>query len=380
MKRDLRILLMSGSAPPIACGVGDYTACLASELDTIDGIKVALLTAASTNTSERTSVLKGVELIEPFSNWHPLNFFSARCAILKWRPDLLHIQWPASAAYKGALLEILPLWFHFFYHKPVVLTLHEHILPWMKWTLMMAKSSTVVTSVRPNFSDGFRNGLSISVASKPLHYISNASSLPKVKPSSHQVAAVRKSLGVENGKPIIAYFGLLYPDRGVHQLFQIANPDEHHLVIVGGSISVALKYHQDIIKLSQKDPWLHRTSITGFLPSEEAALILSCADAVVLPFLGGGGIWNTSIHGARLQETFVLTTSATRRGYDCKQNVYWAEPNNIEEMRVALSHYLGFRHKGSSNDVPLWPEIASQHAALYKSLLPNSDYHSPRPI
>ena len=379
MTPPLRVLLMSGSAPPIPCGVGDYTAYLASEIASIDGIEVALLTSLSTNTSARTSTLKGVALIEPFSSWHPLNFFAARRAILKWRPDILHIQWPVLAAHKGALLEILPLWFRFFYNKPVVLTLHEHILPRMKWTLMMAKSSTVVTSVRPNFPDGFSKGLSSSAATKPFHYIANASILPKVEPTSQQVAAVRKCLGVEDGKPMIAYFGLLYPDRGVHQLFQIANPAEHHLVIIGGAISVALDYHHHVIELSQKTPWRHRSSITGFLPSEEAALILACADAIVLPFLRGGGIWNTSIHGARLQETFVLTTSVNRRGYDRNQNVYWAEPDNLEEMRVALRHYLGLRHKGSSNDVPLWPQIASQHAALYKSLLPNNHSNSTGP-
>ncbi len=375
MSPGLRVLLMSGSAPPIPCGVGDYTAGLACELAAQDGLRVALLTSESMDSSARKDALRGVELLEPLGSWRPWVFFAARRAILDWQPDILHIQWPAPQIYKGALLAILPLWFRFVHRKPVVLTLHEHIPTRMKWALAMVYASSIVTSVRPDFPEGFSLGLSRTAAAKPFRFIANASSLPQVMPTSNQVAAVRKHLGVENGKSLIAYFGLIYPDRGVEQLFQIATPTDHHVVVVGSSIPMAPEYYHHVLELAENTTWNHRASVTGFLPREEAALILACSDAVVLPFRRGGGIWNTSIHGARLQETFVLTTSTTQRGYEHLANVYWAEPGNLEEMRAALSRYVGIRRWGSSADVPRWTQIAMQHQALYQSLCSGSPGH-----
>ncbi|WP_227255128.1 glycosyltransferase family protein [Frigoriglobus tundricola] len=174
---------------------------------------------------------------------------------------------------------------------------------------------------------------------------------------------------MSNEKRLVIYFGLLYPGRGVDQLFQIANPTRHHIVIIGGAIPQARDYYREICDLANSPAWSGSCTFAGYLSERAAATAMACADAVVLPFRLGGGIWNTSIHAARLQGTFVLTTSVSETGLDAHRNVYFAEPDNIEEMREALTRYAGRRQPGSATDVPRWAGIAQRHRELY-CLLP----------
>ncbi|MEK7692392.1 MAG: glycosyltransferase, partial [Bdellovibrionota bacterium] len=118
----------------------------------------------------------------------------------------------------------------------------------------------------------------------------------------------------------MVYFGFIYPNKGVELLFEIAVPEKHHIVLVG-YFNEAEPYHKAIMERVRQGRWAGKVTVAGFLPPEEAARILAAADAVILPFLGGGGAWNTSLHGAALQGTFVLTTSGERHGYDARENI-----------------------------------------------------------
>jgi glycosyltransferase involved in cell wall biosynthesis len=105
------------------------------------------------------------------------------------------------------------------------------------------------------------------------------------------------------------------------------------------------------------------------LPAEELAGAIAAADAVVLPFLQGGGEWNTSIHGAQAQGTLVVTTSTVRYGFDTATNTYFATPGDIPAMRSALEQYIG--NKLTIAKAPVgesWRTIATAHLDLYRTL------------
>jgi len=313
---------------------------------------------------------EGVDLIQPFSNWSLRHFFAARRAVLRWQPDILHMQWPAQG-YDGSLVGILPQWFRRVVRRPVALTLHEHIPAHMRsiHTRLMATAAHAVISVRPNFPEGFQHGLSADVASKPFHFIPNASQIPLATPTPAEIASFRHTYNIGTDESIVVYFGLLYPDRGVEQLFSIANPLRHRLFIVGAPIAGAESYHHTLVSLAAQPQWRNRATLMGFVPPQEAAFLLAVADAVVLPFRKGGGIWNTSIHAARSQGTFVLATSRHQQGYDATRNIFWAEPDNISQLQHALHLHGGTRHLAGNADVPQWPAIAAHHRVVYNTLL-----------
>src|SRR5262249_40185939 len=253
-------------------------------------------------------------------------------------------------------------------------TLRAHLLLCPLVPLKRAKAANAVISVRPDFTRRYRRLYNWTVALKPFYFIPNASSLPAVRPTPEEVAAVRARLGVAAGKSMVAYFGLIYPRRGVEQLFQIADPNNDHLVVIGGIIDEARGYGRRIAEFAGSERWRGRVTLTGFLANTEAAMLLACADAIVLPFTEeGGGIWNSSIHGARLQGTFVLTTSREKNGYDAADNVYWARPDDVGEMQAALRQHLGVRRAGSTDNLPRWDQIARQHRELYESVALDRD-------
>jgi glycosyltransferase involved in cell wall biosynthesis len=309
--------------------------------------------------------LRGLAWSEPIDHWKWRFFKPLKAAILASDPDILHVQYPAQG-YDGALTTLASQWFRRWLCRPVIVTLHEHISASSLLPLMMVQAANAVISVRPDFARGYQRFLSWTAALKPFHFIPNASSLPLIQPTEMEIAEIRKRLGVPVGKALVVYFGLVYPRRGVEQLFEIADPAQDHLVIVGGKAGFASDYCDRVEELARSKTWRGRVTLTGFIPDTEAAAILASADAAVLPFTGlGGGVWNTSIHAARLQGTFVLTTSTKARGYDAIQNSYWARPGDVAEMRRALRQYIGLRQPSSSDDVPQWDEIAECHRAIY---------------
>ena len=104
---------------------------------------------------------------------------------------------------------------------------------------------------------------------------------------------------------------------------------------------------------------------TGFLSPQDAADLLAVADAVVLPFLNGGGEWNTSIHSALAQGTLVITTAVSPRGDEPQRNLYTAAPVDIHAMRTALDRLAGRRGSPKSTESQ-WQEIAMVHVNFYR--------------
>ena len=96
---------------------------------------------------------------------------------------------------------------------------------------------------------------------------------------------------------------------------------------------------------------------------------MAASDAVVLPFREGGGLWNTSLHGAALQGTFIVTTSHEKQGYDTATNIFSASPGDISAMRQALATYAGRRNTDDNTKIySTWDSIAEAHLQIYRTL------------
>jgi glycosyltransferase involved in cell wall biosynthesis len=211
--------------------------------------------------------------------------------------------------------------------------------------------------------------LRIALRNKVTRFIPSASVFPRAQLSQEEQRRIRERFG-RPGAALVAYFGFIYRAKGVEQLFEIANPEEHHILIIGekqrGDPDT---YYREVAERANLQPWTGRATLAGFLPAEEVGRVMAAADAVVLPFLGGGGEWNTSIHGAQAQGTFVLTTSAERHGFDAGTNTYFAPPGDVVAMRAALERHIG-RKLADANEpiMQTWRTISAAHLDLYRTL------------
>jgi glycosyltransferase involved in cell wall biosynthesis len=230
----------------------------------------------------------------------------------------------------------------------------------------MAIAASALVVVRPDYPQKMPKLMRVLLGRAPIRFIPNTSNVPSIVLSPKERHAMRERLGCGDSK-IIAHFGFVFQHKGTDLLFQIADPAQHHLLLIG-ELSASDAYHARVLQLASMPEWKGKVTITGFVEIEEAARLLALADAVVFPYMGGGGVWNTSLHAAACQGTFVLATSAEKNGYDSAAHIYYAPPQAVDQMKQALSDYAGVRNPHRINAEESWRALAAAHEALYRSL------------
>jgi glycosyltransferase involved in cell wall biosynthesis len=314
------------------------------------------------NKSEKTPIFSTTK------NWRIEEVITIFKIIRKWAPDIVHIQYPGLGYGNGVLPWLIPL-ISFLMGKKVVQTWHEgySIRDANRLFLISIIPSSLVF-VRPNYEKNLHTLLRWSIWKKPTVFIQNASMIPIIFLSEDERIIVKKKY-LKGQKRLVVFFGFIYPHKGVELLYKIADPNVDQIVIAG-EIKEEGNRFDTFGKIKSNGAWNGKVSIVGFLPATDLAELLAIADAVILPFRNGGGEWNSSIHGALSNGGFVITTSLTRNGYDKNHNIYFAKPNDIQEMRHALNTYAGIRRKLMVDfDADEWKAIAEKHHFLYKRLL-----------
>lgn len=362
----MKVLLITGSYPPLPCGVGDYSFNLAEALVVHQGIRVSILT--SVGGAENPAKTDGINVFPVMKNWEIAEIFKVVKNIRNTSPDIVHIQYPTQGYKDGLLPWLIPL-IAFLMRKKVVQTWHEvYTNPNDKWLSLQAVVPGGLIVVRPEYKKQVPPKLQWVFRKKIFRFIRNASAVPKIELSEHEQSEVRRKY-INQRKRLIVFFGFIFEHKGTELIFDVADPDLDQ-IIIAGQWGGDERYYQRIKEQADREPWAGKVTFTGFLPSGEMAALLAVADAVVLPFRTGGGEWNTSIHGAVVQGVFVLTTSATLRGYDKKHNVYYSEIDNISEMKAALANFIGKRREYDPEiDRDEWQKISDEHLALYKEVL-----------
>ena len=352
------------------CGIGDYTERLADALAKRPGVTVAVLTS----TGAAAPADRAFEVLPVARDWRLSEFGGIARAIGAWQPDLVHMQFPTQGYGRRKLPWLLPALLAAHGLK-LVQTWHEYVqqdsLPAFKHSVLNlpnALSASGLAVVRPNFLERMSPWYRALVAGRPFRYIPNAPSIPVTDWSEDQRLAKRAQLA-PGGEALVAYFGFAYPAKGVEQLFEIADPARHRLILIC-DLSRDDPYQRSILERAAAADWAGRVTMTGFQSAEEVSRILAAADAAVFPFREGGGDWNTTLQGAAAQGTFVLTTSREPRGYDAAANTYFARVNDVAGMREVLLTYLGRRIERHSISEPAsWDAVARAHVEFYAEVL-----------
>jgi glycosyltransferase involved in cell wall biosynthesis len=367
----VRVLLISGSLPPMKCGIGDYTEKLAEALSARPDVTAAVLTDVAASSAPPG---RHFEILPVAHGWK----FSDAPAILRaareWKPDIAHMQFPTQGYGRSKLPWLLPAILAASGLR-VVQTWHEYVqqdsLPAFKHSVLNLPNALAgggLAVVRPNYLDRMAPWYRALVAGKRFRYIPNAPSIPVTEWSEDERRAKRAELA-PRGETIVAYFGFAYPAKGVEQLFEIADPARHRLVLIC-DLDRSDAYQRSILERVAAPDWAGRVLVTGFRSADEASRILAAADAAVFPFREGGGDWNTTLQGAAAQGTFVLTTSRERHGDDAPANTYFARVDDVREMRRALIEHAGRRAPRDANSAPpSWDDIARAHLELYAEVL-----------
>jgi glycosyltransferase involved in cell wall biosynthesis len=356
----MRILLIAGMYPPAMCGVGDYTVHLAQALAVHQHASIGLLTHKSINPLDST-----VSPVYFDGEWSWRSLRSVWRSLRQWKPDVVHMQYP-SLGYRRSLAPILLAFMVWLSQARLVVTLHEP-LKWLSlpWFVAFAFCSQAVIYVRHNYLSLLPAPQAWYLQRKLHRLILNASPLPTSTLSVEQRAVLRNTL-VKEKKRLLVFFGFIFPQKGIELLLEVIDPATDQLVLVGASPDA--DFNTQLLEKIQTRKLLANVTMTGVLAAEQAADVLACADAVVLPFLLGAGSWNTTVHAAMAQGTVVITTTLdTTPEHQPEKNLFFAKIQDAEAMRKLLALHAGKKVHPISPQME-WELIAQEHLKVYSQL------------
>lgn len=352
----MRVLMISPAYPPDHCGVGDYAKHLVGHLANRSGLEVGVLTGSPSALSDnsRVGMFYGKNGV--------VRYPDVARAVRIFAPSVVHVQYPTMRG----ISPLVPPLVRYIARLPVIQTWHEHFSECGQLSWLNTLGVDGIIYVRPDAAEKQPRWLRRRLASVAVKYIPNGSTIPQVRLTAMERESVRRK--VSDGRPIIAYFGFAYPNKGVELLFEIADPASHHLLLIC-NLDASHEYQKRLLDLANSEPWRTHVTVTGFLPAQDVGKYLAAADSVVFPFPGGIGNWNTSVKAALAAGTLVVGTTAdtSRVGYDPEQNLYLARCDDITDLQRGLLTYLGRRvDPGPQID---WRQIAESHEEFYSAIL-----------
>ena len=360
----LRVLIITGSLPPMECGVGDYTHALAEQLSVHRDIsKVVVITSKSANKVEPSSL----EILPIIDKWNSSSLIKIMSAVKRIKPEVVHIQYPTMGYGRFMTPSFMPILLRILGFN-VVQTWHDPLSKkgWFRY-LPNTLACKALVVIEPDYEATLPALYRWLLRQTRIRVIPVASAIPKVDLSDFERAAMRSRFN-SSQKRLVTYFGFASPGKGIETLLEIVDPAQDQLILICDLVQENAHHSQLLKRLSDKR-WLGNVFVTGYLPSVEVGRILAASDAAVFPFVKGLGMRNTSYWAARAQSVFVLTTHQSRRGYFADENVFYAAPRDIASMKNALREYSGTTNSCNNEKLSGWSKIADEHVKFYAEIL-----------
>ena len=186
---------------------------------------------------------------------------------------------------------------------------------------------------------------------------------------------LRRQLAIPDGRPIIAYLGLLTDYQGIPHLIEAAAwlkqmEEDAHLLIMGYP---NVHYYQ---ALAHQYGVADRVTFTGKIHYRDAPAYLSLGDVAVAPKISATEGSGKLLNYMALAQPVVAYDSAVHREYLADCGVYVA-PGNVEGFAHAIVNllhapeqraYLGQQLRRRAQEAYSWRRAGKQIVALYNHL------------
>jgi glycosyltransferase involved in cell wall biosynthesis len=371
----MKIAIVSGSFPPIRCGVGDYverfTRALAGQ-----GATVHVITSRG---AKQRLAGKGVTIWPDVKDWGVRGMVPIRDRLARLAPDVVHMQYPTVVYGKRLGINALP-WLvkRRWPRLPLVTTLHEfaqysRLGQWRLAPNIRLADAVVVTTreerdaVVARYPSARRR-----VSVNPI-----GSNIP-VAGSSAAGHALLKKLGVEPGDRLLAYFGWVGPGKGVLPLIEATRRLWNagwrvRLVGITAFRPRADAFHREVELRAKELEIQGRITWTGFLPERQVSDVLLACEACVLPFddglrLNRGSFLAALQHGVPLVTTHgpatkLLAPRAGRRLVTCDPDAAAIATATAGLLRRPVARD---RHAGRRYPEFTWAGIAAAYGRVYR--------------
>lgn len=368
----IKLFFISGSYPPVRCGVGDYLYNLTSELSSLGDTDIYVITSDYRNVSRRN---RNPAVYPIINNWHNINKIYVKIAkmIKLIKPHIMHFQYPTKEYERGISISLLPSLIKIRFPKiKIVVTFHEPLFQYhskakIKYVSALLPSDGLIFVEKEyyNFIPWFQKPI---VKSKFIKYIPVASNIPNVWLSNRGVNNLRAKLNIEKDELLVVYFGAITKYKGLESVIEIVERFNAKFLIIS-QLNSNDQYHSYLRRFFEKEGLLGRITITGFLQPIEVAKRLYVADVCIFPHVRGVSPKSTSFLAAISQGVFTIATSKKRQGYNPEKNLYYVAPGDTAKMIKAIDKYAGRRIKPDFEILPNWYSIALEHRHFYHDII-----------
>lgn len=372
--------MVSGSLPDIRCGIGDYTARLASELARRPDLAVSVLTSKTSRV--RLDAATPAEIL-PVAEWGLGSLFSLVRTISRSAPHIVHIQYPAVGYGRGLGIVLLSLAVRWFCRVPTVLTIHERrerrSLARLVINFMALSSSLVVTLDPVEASD-----LKLALGRFAPQALTGKmiSTIPVV--SNVDRHAWRRGMGASDEDVVVVTFGLIHPRRRVEDIIdavaQVGRvPIAARLWIVGGEA----EYDPETARVyaASLREKAHSSGLDGvvrWMDHADARAVSAClqsSDVSVFLYPDGASGRNTTLQAALDHGLPVVTTDGPATSHSLRDNprllLLPAGAYTTSELAIALiqAKQLGSRGGQSPAEASNLQDHVDFHLGAYHRLL-----------
>ncbi len=362
----MKILMISGSYPPIKCGVSEGTVKLSTSLRAL-GHSVRILT--STQAMQDDWSMPAV----PKWTWAATGIVLR--AVKSEGPDIIHIEYPAVPYGKKPFINFLPLILRLrFPQFPVIIRAHEyHDASWLGKVRVLVTIFFASAIVIPN-PESFQK-IKLLLPWKRLVHIPIGSNIGVIPASSALKQKLRRRYGL-SGQKLAIYFGFIDPSKGVKELIESTKRwTDKTKLLLATHFDPANEFHREIQKAVEESQG--QVVWTGFLPEEEISTLFQLADLAVFPYDQPVSMRRGSLIAALVHGVPSITTGPAVQPLRNHENCLTLENNQPATIASVVNELLEHPELSKlirSSALKLasnfdWTSIAQKHAEIYQSLL-----------
>jgi len=270
-----KILLISGSLPPIKCGVGYYTHRLINELNSV---QLAIISTQGVK-HDFSYPLYTVP------DWKIRRLPKLLQLIKVLSPSVVHIQYPTVGYQRHLGINLLPLLLRLLNHKSsLIITLHEYhesrLLGKFRNFLTVFPADKIIVS---NIADKKTLPNWISKKTKIIPIGSNLTKVPRNK--KIYIDVIRRAK-LNTKTRVLFYFGFAFPNKGLESLLEAMK--EPYLskwqLLLLTSLDRNDRYHKKLkATIEGVNKYGIRIGVTGFLSDKIVSAVLQEGEYFILP-------------------------------------------------------------------------------------------------
>ena len=368
----MKLCLITGSFPPIVCGVGDYTQNLCKVIAPF--CDLSIITSQDVVPNDDLPW----KMICSMNQWNFSEIIKLIHLISLEKPDIVHIQYPSIRYRKYLMINFLPFFLRIKNrHWKVITTLHEYsdngLLGQIRLFPNILFSHEIIVVDEEYQTDIKKIPLFKSTSITCIHNAHNVTSIPDLI----EVDRIHQILSSDGKYKLMGFFGFIRVEKGLENILyaMISMKNEGNLLsklVLLGSFpnSDYANGLRNIISENQLDDYIIST---GYLSDNQVANYISAIDFFVYPFVYGVSPKNTSVLVAIAHDKPLITTRRNGKTVIDAHGIYYLNSSSdIREIVNLIDRFqsdmLMYGVDYTSFDLT-WDRVGKEHLRLYEKCM-----------